>query len=70
MWTKEDNTYNEIRKKSTMQWLADREGHADLEVRGGVTVTKDYIEYLELTIEKLKEENQLKNQYLKKAIGK
>lgn len=70
MWTKEDNTYNEIRKKSTMQWLADMEGHADLEVRGGVTVTKDYIEYLELTIEKLKEENQLKNQYLKKAIGK
>ena len=70
MWTKEDNTYNEIRKKSVGQWLSEMETHDDLAVRGGVKVTREYIEHLETEIDRLKAENLLKNQYLKKAVGK
>lgn len=70
MWTTEDNTYNEIRKKSVLQWLSEMEGHDDLAVRGGVKVTKEYIEHLETEIDRLKSENQLKNQYLKKAVNR
>ena len=43
--------------------------NADLVVRGGVKVTREYIEYLESEIERLKDENNLKNTYLKKAAG-
>lgn len=70
MWITEDNTYNEIRKKSALQWLSEMEGHEDLTVRGGVKVTKEYIEHLETEIYRLKSENQLKNQYLKKAANR
>ena len=30
----EDNTYNDIREKSLMQWLDDMEKHEDVAVRG------------------------------------
>ena len=70
MWTTEDNTYNDIRKKSVSQWLSEMEKHEDLAVRGGVKVTKEYIEHLETEIDRLKSENQLKNQYLKKAVNR
>lgn len=70
MWTTEDNTYNEIRRRSVEQWLTEMEMHEDLTVRGGVKVTREYIEHLQGKIEKLEEENKLKNQYLKKASEK
>ena len=44
MWIKEDNTFNDIRKRSVEQWL-------------------------ESEIERLKDENNLKNPYLKNATG-
>ena len=36
MWIKEDNTYNEIRRKSLMQWLDEMEQHSDIAVRCGI----------------------------------
>ncbi len=65
-----DNTYNELRKNSFKKWLSDMEKHEDIEVRGGVKLTREYVEHLEAEIENLKEENRLKNEYLKKAMNK
>ena len=69
MWIKEDNTFNNIRKRSVEQWLDDIEDNEDLVVRGGVKVTREYIEHLENEIKRLKDENNLKNTYLKKTAG-
>lgn len=68
MFIKEDNTYNEIRAKSLDQWLDEMSKHEDIAVRGGVKLTREYVEYLETEISRLKEEIELKNQYLKKVI--
>ena len=40
MWIKEDNTYNDIRRRSVEQWLQDIENNEALVVRGGVKVTR------------------------------
>lgn len=39
MFTRPDNTYNDIREKSLMQWLGEMEQHSDVAVRGGVKLT-------------------------------
>lgn len=67
MFIKEDNTYNDIREKSLLQWLAEMEQHEDIAVRGGVKLCREYMQYLKGENEKLKEENELKNYYLKKV---
>ncbi|WP_075720343.1 hypothetical protein [Roseburia sp. 499] len=67
MFIKEDNTYNDIREKSLLQWLAEMEQHKDIAVRGGVKLCREYMQYLKGENEKLKEENELKNYYLKKV---
>lgn len=66
MFIKEDNTYNEIREKSLLQWLDEMEQHEDVAVRGGVKLCREYMQYLKDKNERLKEENELKNSYLKK----
>lgn len=66
MFIKEDNTYNDIREKSLLQWLEEMEQHEDIAVRGGVKLCREYMQYLKGENEKLKEENELKNYYLKK----
>lgn len=66
MFLKEDNTYNDIREKSLLQWLDEMEHHEDVAVRGGVKLCREYMQYLKDKNEKLKEENELKNHYLKK----
>lgn len=66
MFLQEDNSYNDIRQKSLEQWLDEMEKHEDIAVRGGVKLTRDYIQYLNDEINRLKEENALKNEYLKK----
>ena len=70
MFFKEDNTYNDIRDKSLMQWLDEMEQHEDVAVRSGVRLARDYIQYLKDENQKLKNENELKNSYLKKIAGK
>lgn len=66
MFTREDNTYNNIREKSLLQWLEEMEQHEDVAVRGGVKLCREYMQHLKDQNEKLKQENELKNEYLKK----
>ena len=66
MFIKEDTTYNDIREKSLLQWLEEMERHEDVGVRGGVKLCREYMQYLKDKNERLKEENELKNSYLKK----
>lgn len=66
MFTRPDDTYNNIRKRSLEQWLSEMENHEDVAVRGGVKLTREYIAHLEEEINRLKEECKLKDSYLKK----
>lgn len=70
MFFREDTTFNDIRKKSLLQWLDEMEQHEDIAVRGGVRLCREYMQYLEEKNRKLEEENALKNQYLKKMSGR
>ena len=70
MFIKEDNTYNDIREKSLLQWLEDIENHEDVVVRGGVKLCREYMQYLKDKNKKLEEENALKNFYLKKMSNR
>lgn len=70
MFTRPDNTYNDIREKSLMQWLDEMEQHSDVAVRGGVKLTREYVAHLQEKIKRLEEENELKAQYLRKMKEK
>ena len=70
MFIQDDNTYNDICKRSLEQWLQDMEAHEDVAVHGGVKLCRDYMKQLEDRIKRLEEENELKNRYLKKVVGK
>lgn len=70
MFLPEDNSYNDIREKSLNSWLMEMEQHEDLAVRGGVRLARAYIQHLQDENKRLKEENELKNSYLKKMAGK
>ncbi len=70
MFLKEDNTYNEIRRRSLQQWLDELEQHEDVAVRGGVRLCRDYMQFLMQENENLKRENERKNEYLKKMAAK
>ena len=66
MFGVEDNTYNDIREKSLLQWLEEMEQHEDVAVRCGVRLARDYMEYLKEENEKLNRECDVKDKYLKK----
>lgn len=66
MFVKEDNTYNDIREKSLLQWLSEMEQHEDIAVRGGVKLCREYMEHLKMQNDNLRHEIELKNEYLKK----
>ena len=66
MYFAKESEYNDIREKSFLQWLDEMEKHDDVAVRCGVKLAREYMQYLEDENEKLREENQLKNSYLKK----
>ena len=57
MFNREDNTYNEIREKSLFQWLDEMEKHEDIAVRGGVKLTREYIQHLKDENKRLEEQN-------------
>lgn len=69
-WITEDNTYNDIREKSLMQWLDEIEKHDDLAVRNGTRLARDYFGYLKAENARLKEEIELRNAYMKKIKEK
>ena len=66
MYFTEKSEYNDIREKSLTQWLDEMEKHPDIAVRGGVKLTREYVQYLQDEITNLKKENELKAQYMKK----
>lgn len=70
MFIKEDTTYNDIRSRSLDSWLDEMEKHEDIAVRGGVKLTREYVKHLKDEIDRLKDELELKNTYLKKVAGK
>lgn len=53
----EDNTYNDIREKSLMQWLDEMSEHEDIAVRGGVKLAREYVQHLNDEIARLESEN-------------
>lgn len=69
MFEREDTTYNDLRKNSFYSWLDELEQNDDVSVRGGVKLAKEYVAHLEDEIGKLKESNELKKEYLKKAVA-
>lgn len=70
MFIKEDNTYNDIREKSLIQWLEEMEHHEDVAVRGGVRLCREYVQYLKERNKRLEEEKELRDFYLKKLSKK
>ena len=70
MFFKEDTTFNDIRDKSLQQWLDEMGQHEDVAVRGGVKLTREYVQYLKDEIGRLRHENEVKNAYLKKLREK
>jgi len=65
-----DTTYNDIRERSLNQWLDEMEGHEDIAVRGGVRLTREYLQHLKDENARLQEEIQLRNEYLNKLKHK
>ncbi|MBQ8238615.1 MAG: hypothetical protein IJZ39_10765 [Oscillospiraceae bacterium] len=70
MFKIEDNTYRDLRERSLHQWLDDMERHEDMTVRGGVRLCREYLAHLEEQNARLREENELKNSYLRKLAQK
>lgn len=66
MYFTEKSEYDDIREKSLMQWLDEMEKHPDIAVRSGVKLARDYVQYLNGEVERLKSENNLKAEYMKK----
>ena len=69
MFMMEDNTYRDLRERSLMQWLEEMEQHEDMTVRGGVRLCREYLDFLAQENQRLKDENALKNTYLKKLTA-
>lgn len=70
MFGQEDHTYQDIRKKSLLQWLDEMEQHEDITVRGGVALAKGYIASLEEEKRRLESENKKTKEYLKQVAMK
>ncbi|WP_053986028.1 hypothetical protein [Niameybacter massiliensis] len=70
MFGREDNTYNEMIKNSTLHWLNEVLESDDVVNKNGAKVTIEHIEYLNKKIKELEDKNALKDQFLKKIKGK
>ena len=70
MFMMEDNTYRDLRERSLMQWLEEMEQHEDMTVRGGVRLCREYLDFLQKENARLKDENELKNSYLRKMAAR
>ena len=66
MFQFEDTTFRDLREKSLRQWLQEMEQYEDMSVRGGVRLCREYIQSLKDQNARLQQENQLKNEYLRK----
>ncbi len=68
--TKEDNTYNEMREKSMMQWLEQLKDCDDVVNKHGAKLTIEYIAHLNKKIKELEHSNALKDEFLKRMKNK
>lgn len=66
----EDNTYNDIREKSLMSWLAGVQDTGSYIDACGAKLAVEYIQYLKEKIEILEEKNRIRDQHLKKIKQK
>lgn len=66
MHIKEDNTYNEMRKKSALQWLSELLESDDIVNKHGAKLAIEHIEYLNKKIQELEDKGELKDEFLKK----
>lgn len=70
MFGREDNTYNSMIEKSTMQWLEEVVTSEDLVNKHGAKLTMEYIEHLNKRIKDLEDANKLKDEFLRKMKTK
>lgn len=66
MWMKEDQTFQNICKKSYEQWLDEMEKHPEAAVHCGVKLARDYMNSLQRKIDYLEQQGKLKDDYLRK----
>ncbi len=66
MNSKEDNSYNEMKGRSAIQWLTETMNSENKIDKSGAKVTLEHIEYLNRRIRDLEGKNALKDEYLKK----
>ena len=66
MNSKEDNSYNEMKGRSAIQWLTETMNSENKKEKSGAKVTLEHIEYLNRRIRDLEGKNALKDEYLKK----
>ena len=62
----EDNSYNEMKGRSAIQWLTETMNSENKIDKSGAKVTLEHIEYLNRRIRDLEGKNALKDEYLKK----
>ncbi len=67
---REDNTYNDIREKSLMSWLAELQDTGSYNDACGAKLAVEYIQHLQQKIRILEEKNQMKDEHLKKMKQK
>lgn len=70
MFIKEDNTFNDMRKNSTMQWLEQLLDGEDVVNKHGAKLTLEYIEYLHKKNDELKEQVALRDEFLRRLKSK
>ena len=70
MFIKEDNTFNDMRKKSTMQWLEQLLDGEDVVNKHGAKLTLEYIDYLYKKNDELKEQIALRDEFLRRLKSK
>lgn len=70
MFSREDNTYNDMIEKSTMQWLEALGEGEDVVNKHGAKLTIEYIEHLNKRIKELEDKNALKDEFLRKLKSK
>ena len=70
MFIKEDNTFNDMRKNSTIQWLEQLLDGEDVVNKHGAKLTLEYIEYLNRKNDELKDQIALRDEFLKRLKSK
>ena len=70
MFIKEDNTFNDMRKNSTIQWLEQLLDGEDVVNKHGAKLTLEYIEYLKRKNDELKNQIALRDEFLKRLKSK